>query len=302
MVISQKHSAFFEAKSLKDWSKDFRCKVEYATLRNRFYNGWNLEKALTTKADKFLQEAFGEKKRICEWTRDKRCIVDANTARVRFFTLKWSLEEALTTPLQCSPVQSLIGKIFGYNFIESYAGKNKHQQSLVWCRCLYKNCNKLFKIKTDDRERIQGCGCLGREIRSNTAKRHGMSKSPLYGIWKGFNGRCYNSTDKAYKNYGERGIYVSNEWKRGQENEAGLLNFLKWCEQNPRPNLDYSLDRIDNDGPYSTQNCRWATDEQQNFNRRCPKFYEVKLKAKDEIIKQLKNEIDTLKCVINRKE
>jgi len=90
--------------------------------------------------------------------------------------------------------------------------------------------------------------------------KHGLTNTSEFKAWSSMKERCLCKTNKAYKNYGERGISICKEWVDSFE------NFLK--DMGKKPSREYSLDRINNNKSYTPENCRWATNTQQNRNKR----------------------------------
>ena len=104
---------------------------------------------------------------------------------------------------------------------------------------------------------------IARNNRHVTNLKHGLSYHPLYGTWSHMKQRCYNKNHKRYADWGGRGIKVCDRWL--EPAPQGFINFFKDMGERPE---GYSLDRIDNDGDYTPDNCRWASTVEQTSNRR----------------------------------
>lgn len=112
---------------------------------------------------------------------------------------------------------------------------------------------------------IKSCGCLYHE---GNNKKHGLCGTRLYKTWKSIKQRCYRPKDVNYKNYGGRGITMCNEWKRDPQ------AFYDWAMSHGYNNT-LTIDRIDVNGNYEPNNCRWSTVKQQARNRRSNKYYTI---------------------------
>lgn len=119
--------------------------------------------------------------------------------------------------------------------------------------------------------KTQSCGCYGKEQRLKSNTKHGLSHSRIKSSYYNMISRCYNPNTPKYKNHGGRGIKVCDEWL---DKENGFMNFYNWAMKNGYSD-ELTIDRIDNDGNYEPNNCRWTTYEIQNFNRRVNRLFTI---------------------------
>lgn len=176
-------------------------------------------------------------------------------------------------------------KLLVMDFVEVTRNKSR------WlCRCDCGN-SKVIEGRRLVSGRTRSCGCLIASSLKDRSLKHGHKGSGQvskeYTCWQNMKSRCDNPLDKSYKYYGGRGIIICERWRDSFEN---FYNDLGEMPQG------HTLDRIDNDGPYSPENCRWATIDEQGYNKRSNRLitFNGETKALTQWAKILKINVTTL--------
>lgn len=150
----------------------------------------------------------------------------------------------------------LTGERFGFLVALKIIGKKSRQN--VWlCKC---DCGESHQSTASHLNRgvVKSCGCKKGFTKHNHCPRSGASSE--YSCWRNMKQRCYNQKNPEFKNYGYRGISVCERWLNSFENFVEDMGY--------KPGENYSIDRIDVDGNYCPENCRWSTTKDQNDNKR----------------------------------
>lgn len=155
----------------------------------------------------------------------------------------------------------MINEKFGRLTVISYIGMSKNSMKMWKCKC---DCGKIVEVRQGNLKNghTKSCGCLQQEVRVTSNTTHGHTSnhknSKTFNAWVNMKKRCFDKNNKSYHNYGGRGITVCDRW----------MKFENFLEDMGCPSSELTLDRINTDGNYEPSNCRWATQKEQQNNRR----------------------------------
>jgi len=144
-------------------------------------------------------------------------------------------------------------------------GKNQGRSTTWYCQC---DCGNRTTVQACALKKgtTKSCGCYTKDRVREMNTTHGLSKERLYHIWASIIDRCCNPQHPYYKDYGGRGIKICEEWRHDYQ------AFHDWAYANgydeAAPKWKCTIDRIDVDGDYRPENCRWVDMKTQRHNRR----------------------------------
>jgi hypothetical protein len=191
---------------------------------------------------------FGYNMDVESFAEDRIPITPIRLSSTKYFG--W--ESAMTETIK-QPTTPILLKDLG-NMYPTATSKTKYRYGIYLCQCGVE-----FRVLTASitSGHTRSCGCHNRQQTTT----HGLTKHPLYGVWRNMVTRTTNQNNPSFKEYGGRGISVCDEWRNNPQ------AFFDWAYENGYT-PDLSIDRIDNNMGYYPNNCRWTTRTVQARNTR----------------------------------
>ena len=182
-------------------------------------------------------------------------IVICKVCKMEFETSIYTLDRIKSCGcLPCNPPKSLPNIINGFKIIEDLGYSNGSRRAIAICKV----CKQEYQVDPNKLKYRKNCGCIkhGKRVCPYT-----KSHPRLMNSYQHMKSRCYNRNNKDYYNYGARGITVCNEWKESPD------KFCEWSFNNGYSD-DLTIDRINSNGNYEPNNCRWVDSKTQSRNTR----------------------------------
>lgn len=168
----------------------------------------------------------------------------------------------------------MLGQVYGRWTVTRVYRKGTH--NVADCTCSCGNSKQGIRISTIENGESHSCGCYAKERASKLNTTHGNSKHPMFQAYYDMVRRCTNPSRKDYHHYGGRGIKVCDRWL--EPNGEGFKNFLE--DSKDFEGEGGEIDRVDVDGNYCPENCKWATRKEQTRNTRFNHVIEYKGESK----------------------
>lgn len=188
-----------------------------------------------------------------------------------YHEVRWAnIRNGNSTSCGCSRREDLTGKTFGYWTVLGLSEAKLGERVHFYCRCI---CGVERDVDADNlRSGIsKSCSCRKIENLIKRRRKHGLSSTKEYIMWSDMIRRCHNPSCKSYTNYGGRGIIVCEEWRN---------SFEKFYEDMGVCQKGFEIDRIDNNGNYCRENCRYVVRKHNLRNRRCNRILSHKGESK----------------------